>query len=61
MAISRYTPTPPVRMISKRDWRCTRCFGLLGKRVGERVHLRTTRGAEYVAPLPITAVCRCGN
>jgi hypothetical protein len=43
-----------------RDWHCTRCFRLLGKRLGGRVHLRTTRGVEYIATLPTTATCRCG-
>lgn len=43
-----------------RDWHCTRCFRLLGRRQQGRLHLRTSRGTEYFTTLPATAVCRCG-
>ncbi len=44
-----------------RDWRCQCCNRLLGRRGDGRVHLRTTRGTEYFAAYPLTAVCRCGR
>ena len=40
------------------DWRCTHCQMLLGRRDGDRVHVRFARGHQYVASLPITSVCR---
>lgn len=43
------------------DWRCHRCDRLLGRREAGRVHIRFSRGAEYLASLPVTATCRgCG-
>ena len=48
------TPSP--------DWRCTRCGKLLGLVYGDRVHLRFTRGHEYIVGLPVVATCRdCGT
>ncbi len=44
-----------------RDWRCLCCFKLLGRRNGDRVHLKFTTSHEYVANLPATAICRCGT
>lgn len=40
------------------DWRCTRCGKLLGLLRGGRLHLRFTRGHEYLVGFPATAICR---
>ena len=45
-----------------RDWRCNCCDKLLGKRRDDRVHVQFTRGHQYLASLPVSAVCRsCGT
>lgn len=61
-AIRRH-PAVARRMDTHADqWRCSRCFKLLGRRDGDRVHLRFTQGHEYFVHLPATAVCRsCGT
>lgn len=43
----------------QRDWRCTRCFKLLGKYEGDRLRLRFGRDYQYDCALPATSVCRC--
>jgi len=46
----------------KKEWRCTNCNKRLGDRWGLRVHIRSTRGHEYFASAPITAICKgCGH
>ena len=42
----------------KREWRCTRCGKLLGVLGKGRVHIRLTRGHEYLAGFPVTGTCR---
>ena len=47
---------------SNQDWRCTRCDKLLGVCRDGRMHLRFSRGHEYLAGFPLTATCRgCGT
>jgi hypothetical protein len=44
------------------DWRCTCCGKLLGQFRGDRLHVRFSRGHEYLASLPAQATCRgCGT
>lgn len=44
------------------DWRCTRCFKLLGRRSQRGVHVNFARGHQYIVSTPVTAVCRsCGT
>lgn len=44
------------------QWRCTRCDKLLGVRRGGQMHLRFTRGHEYLVGFPVVATCRgCGT
>ena len=51
------TPPPP-----SGDWRCTCCGKLLGQFRGDRLHVRFTRGHEYLVSLPAQATCRgCGT
>ena len=46
----------------KREWRCIRCGKLLGVVVGNRIHLRFTRGHEYIVTFPASGTCRgCGT
>lgn len=44
-----------------RDWRCTCCFKLLGKRSNAHVQVRNSKGHRYIMSTPVTAVCRCGT
>ena len=47
---------------SRRDWRCTECFNLLGRRSDGAVHVQFARGHQYMMCAPVTAVCRsCGT
>ena len=58
--LSSTSPTPPSG--SNTDWRCTSCSKLLGVFRGIRMHLRFTRGHEYLAGFPVQATCRgCGT
>lgn len=41
------------------DWRCRKCFKLLGCRSEGRVHVEFARGHRYILSTPVTAVCRC--
>lgn len=44
------------------DWRCRRCFKLLGRREERRVHVQFARGHRYIVSAPVSAVCRsCGT
>lgn len=44
------------------DWRCQKCFKLLGRRSEGGVHLNFARGHQYMVSTPVTAVCRsCGT
>ena len=44
------------------DWRCTSCGKLLGVCRSGRMHLRFTRGHEYLVGFPVQATCRgCGT
>lgn len=46
----------------EQKWQCTRCKKLLGIQRGDRLHIRSARGQEYIAALPATCVCRgCGT
>lgn len=46
--------------LTRTQWRCTRCGKLLGKRVGDRMHIRSANSSDYVASFPIEAkCCRC--
>ena len=40
------------------EWRCTKCGKLLGVVQDERLHLRFSRGHEYMVGFPVTSVCR---
>lgn len=42
-----------------RDWRCKRCFKLLGRVEHGRVQLVVSRSHQYLASVPISSVCRC--
>ena len=42
----------------QQEWRCARCGKLLGIWNGSRLHIRFTRGHEYLVSLPATTVCR---
>ncbi|RDD64192.1 hypothetical protein DU478_21505 [Thalassococcus profundi] len=44
---------------SHRDWRCKRCFKLLGRIERSRVQLVISRSHQYLASVPISSVCRC--
>jgi phage FluMu protein Com len=41
-----------------REWRCKLCEKLLGVLEGDRLHIRFTRGHEYIVGFPATSVCR---
>ena len=41
-----------------RDWRCSSCGRKLGSLHGERIHIRFSRGHEYLVGYPVTGVCR---
>jgi len=46
----------------KHTWRCSGCDKLLGVLNGERIHIRFSRGHEYLVGFPATGVCRgCGE
>lgn len=42
----------------EKDWRCTKCEKLLGVLRSGRLHLRFSRGHEYLVGFPATSVCR---
>jgi RNase P subunit RPR2 len=44
------------------EWRCSGCDRLLGVIRSGNLHVRFTRGHEYIAALPTTCTCRgCGT
>ena len=44
------------------EWRCGRCGKCLGLCHPDHVHLRFSRGHEYLVGYPVTATCRgCGT
>ena len=57
-----HTSAVNVRNPQPRDWRCKRCFKLLGHRNEAGVHVRFARGHQYMMSTPVTAACRsCGT
>lgn len=40
------------------EWRCEECGKLLGCRKGPRLHIRFSRGNEYLVGYPVTGICR---
>lgn len=40
------------------EWRCDECGKLLGCRKGRRLHIRFSRGHEYLVGYPVTGICR---
>jgi phage FluMu protein Com len=40
------------------EWRCVRCQKLLGIVEATRLHIRFSRGHEYLVGFPVTSVCR---
>ena len=48
--------------MKEKQWRCMQCGKLLGMLRSERLHLRFSRGHEYLVGFPVTGVCRnCGT
>lgn len=47
------------RTSDRREWRCRKCFKLLGCRSERGVHVNFSRGHQYIVSAPVTAVCRC--
>lgn len=41
-----------------REWHCEKCRKLLGKVRDGRLHIRFSRGHQYIVSLPATATCR---
>ena len=56
--LTRHISDQPTCVADTRDWRC-RCRNLLGKRRGDRLEVRFTRGHQYTMSLPVSVVCRC--
>jgi rubredoxin len=55
-------PQPSNGRAIPEQWRCTDCNRLLGTIQFGRLHVRFTRGHEYIAALPATCTCRrCGT
>ncbi|WP_189413569.1 hypothetical protein [Neogemmobacter tilapiae] len=63
------TPTPSIRHFggqanslshghSHNEWRCKHCRKLLGVFRDGQIHLRGGGGHEYLASLPVRAICR---
>ena len=54
---------PPVfNTTLQQDWRCKKCGKLLGVYNGTRLHIRDTRGHQYLVGFPVTGICRgCGT
>lgn len=44
--------------MAEQEWRCRRCGKLLGMVRDGRLHLRFTRGHEYLVGFPATGTCR---
>ena len=43
------------------QWRCTRCNKLLGIYRDGQMHIRSSRGLEYLTGFPVTSACSCGT
>ncbi|MCL1630139.1 hypothetical protein M3N55_15550 [Roseibaca sp. V10] len=44
------------------DWRCSKCFKLLGRRGRAGIHIQFARGHQYILSGTASAVCRsCGT
>lgn len=41
-----------------KPWRCRSCGKQMGLRFAGRLHIRFSRGHEYITALPATATCR---
>ena len=44
-----------------RQWRCTNCNKLLGIYRDGQMHIRTSRGLEYMTGFPVMSACSCGT
>lgn len=40
------------------EWRCSQCGKLLGVANENRLHIRFSRGHEYMVGYPVTGICR---
>ena len=40
------------------EWRCRNCGKLIGVVRDDRLHLRFSRGHEYLVGFPVTSACR---
>ncbi len=49
----------PRRDFTLRDWRCSACGKLLGRRGQGGIHVQFHRGHQYIVSGNVTAVCRC--
>ena len=49
------------RITSNSQWRCTECGKLLGVRREGQMHIRSSRGPEYLTGFPVTSACSCGT
>ncbi len=56
--MSAKTANPNV-IASSDDWRCSKCFKLLGKKSQGYLHIHFARGHQYTVATPVTSVCRC--
>ena len=52
---------PGLQHGSHRKWRCTRCNKLLGIYRDGQMHIRTSRGLEYMTGFPVMSACSCGT
>lgn len=53
---------PAPQIAQARDWRCTCCHKLLGRRHGAVLLVQFARGHRYRVSCPASAVCRsCGT
>ncbi len=51
-------PTPNL-LRPQHDWRCKRCFKLLGRIDQGRVRILVSRSHQQLVSTPATSVCRC--
>lgn len=52
---------PGLQHGSARQWRCTSCNKLLGIYRDGQMHIRTSRGLEYMTGFPVMSACSCGT
>ena len=50
-------PTGKHAVAVRHEWRCERCGRLLGILEEGRLHIKFSRGGEYLVSFPVTAVC----